>query len=330
MARAKVIITDYVNDDLQPEREVLDDIADVIALDAQGEGQLQGRLHDADALMVFHNVALSRASLSQLRRCRVIARVGVGFDNVDGPAARELGIPIVNVPDYGTEEVADSAIGLMLALTRGLVQYNVRGKDPQSPWNYLPAAPLRRLRGRCFAIVGLGRIGTATAVRAKALGMDVVFYDPYRPDGYDKALGIRREQSLEALFRQAHVLSFHCPLTCETRQMLNAETLRWLPRGAYVINTARGPVVDTQVLPDALASGHLAGVGLDVLPIEPPPADDALLQAWRDPSHAAYVRAVINPHSAFYCEEGLREMRVKAATSCRLALRGEPLRNVVN
>jgi C-terminal binding protein len=328
--QAKVIITDYVNDDLQPEREVLEGVADVIALDAHGEAQLQGQLQEADALMVYHNVALSRETLAQLRRCKVIARVGVGFDNVDGAAARALGIPIVNVPDYGTEEVADSAIGLTLALTRGLVQYNVCGKDPQSPWNYLPAAPLRRLRGRCFAIVGLGRIGTATAVRAKSLGMDVVFYDPYRADGYDKALGIRRADSLEALFRQAHVLSFHCPLTPETRQMLNADTLHWLPHGVYLINTARGPIVDTQVLPAALASGHLAGVGLDVLPIEPPLADDALVQAWRDPSHAAFVRAVINPHSAFYCEEGLREMRIKAAKSCRLALRGEPLRNVVN
>jgi D-3-phosphoglycerate dehydrogenase/C-terminal binding protein len=330
MARAKVIITDYVNDDLQPERGVLGELADVIALDAQGEVQLQGKLQDADALMVYHNVALSRETLVQLRRCRVIARVGVGFDNVDGPAARELGIPIVNVPDYGTEEVADSAIGMTLALTRGLVQYNSRGKDPQSPWNYLPGAPLYRLRGRCFAIVGLGRIGTATAARAKSLGMDVVFYDPYRQDGYDKALGVRRERSLEALFRQAHVLSFHCPLTPETRQMLNAESLEWLPRGAYVINTARGPIIDTRVLPDALATGHLGGVGLDVLPLEPPLADDPLVQAWRDPAHAAYERAVINPHSAFYCEEGLREMRVKAATSCRLALLGEPLRNVVN
>jgi C-terminal binding protein len=217
-----------------------------------------------------------------------------------------------------------------LALTRGLLRYNTRCRDPRTSWNYLPGAPLHRLRDRCFAIVGLGRIGTATAVRAKALGMDVLFYDPYREDGYDKSLGIRRAATLEELFRQAHVLSFHCPLTPETRQMLNADSLAWLPTGAYVVNTARGPIIDTTVLPDALEQGRLAGVGLDVLPVEPPAENDPLIQAWRQPTHAAYDRAIINPHAAFYCEEGLREMRVKAASACRLALLGEPLRNVVN
>ena len=140
MTRSKVIITDYINDDLQPERDVLEGLAEVVALDAWGESQLQGRLDDADALMVYHNVALSRETLATLRRCKVIARVGVGFDNVDGPAARAMGIPIVNVPDYGTEEVADSAIGLTLALARGLMRYNSRCKDPLTSWNYLPGA----------------------------------------------------------------------------------------------------------------------------------------------------------------------------------------------
>jgi D-3-phosphoglycerate dehydrogenase/C-terminal binding protein len=330
MTRPLVIITDYVHDDLQPEREVLDDIADVVALNAHGEQALVGKLTEAHALMVFHNVSLSRATLTQLKHCRVIARVGVGFDNVDGFAARELGIPIVNVPDYGTEEVADSAIGLTLALTRGLVRYNLHCKRSDATWNYLPGAPLYRLRGRVFGVIGLGRIGIATAVRAKSLGMDVVFFDPYRVDGFDKALGIRRCDTLEALFRESHVLSFHCPLTSETREMLNAETLSWITPGSYVVNTARGPIIDTSVIPDAIRSGRLAGVGLDVLPVEPPETMDSLLNAWRDPTDAVFDRVIINPHAAFYCEEGLREMRIKAATSCRRALRGEPLRNQVN
>jgi len=330
MGLARVVITDYVNDDLGPEREVLAGVADVEALDAIGEAQVQGRIGHADALMVYHNVKLSRATLAELRHCKIIARVGVGFDNVDGVAAREQGIVITNVPDYGTEEVADSALALTLALTRGIVHYNQVCKDPKTIWDYSPGAPLRRLRDRVFAIVGLGRIGIATAVRAKSLGMDVVFYDPYRQDGYDKSLGIRRVLTLEELFRQAHVLSFHCPLTAETRTMLNRETLAWLPRGAYVVNTARGPIIDTSIIPAAVADGRLAGTGLDVIPVEPPPSDDPLMVAWRDPGHAAYRRVIINPHAAFYCEEGLREMRVKAATACRLALLGQPLRNVVN
>ncbi|MCA9166289.1 MAG: C-terminal binding protein, partial [Planctomycetales bacterium] len=136
--------------------------------------------------------------------------------------------------------------------------------------------------------------------------------------------------TFEELLRQAFVLSFHCPLTPDTRQMLNEETLSLLPRGAYVVNTARGPIIDTAMIPAALADGRLAGAGLDVIPVEPPPGDDPLMVAWRDPQHAAFYRLIVNPHAAFYCEEGLLEMRRKAAASCRRALLGEPMRNVVN
>jgi D-3-phosphoglycerate dehydrogenase/C-terminal binding protein len=191
-------------------------------------------------------------------------------------------------------------------------------------------APLHRLRGRTFAIVGLGRIGIAAAVRAKALGMDVAFYDPYRQDGFDKALGVRRVDSIEELFRQAFVLSLHCPLTTETRHLVNAASLELLPRGAYLVNTARGGVVDTNAIPAALVSGRLAGAAIDVLPQEPPSADDPLLVAWRDRAHPAFERLIVNPHSAFYSEEGLLDMRVKGSDACRRALLGRPLRNVVN
>ena len=170
----------------------------------------------------------------------------------------------------------------------------------------------------------------AAALRAKALGMDVVFYDPYRQDGFDKTLGIRRVESLEGLFRQAHVLSLHCPLTDETRHLVDAASLEWLPHGSYLVNTARGGVVDTAALPAALASGRLAGAGIDVLVQEPPAAGDPLLVAWRDRSHPAFERLIINPHAAFYSEEGLLDMRAKGSEACRRALLGLPLRNVVN
>jgi D-3-phosphoglycerate dehydrogenase/C-terminal binding protein len=254
----------------------------------------------------------------------------VGFDNVDHAFARERGIAVANVPDYGTEEVADSAIGMMLALTRGINQFNTRLRDRPDPWMYQVFAPLRRLRGRTFAIVGLGRIGIAAALRAKALGMHVAFYDPYRQDGYDKALGVRRVESLEELLAEAFVLSLHCPLTPETRHLVNADTLELLPQGAYLVNTARGGVVDTAALPAALASGRLAGAGIDVLPQEPPAADDPLLVAWRDRTHPAYERLIINPHAAFYSEEGLLDMRVKGSDACRRALLAKSLRNIVN
>jgi len=328
--KATVVITDFVNDDLQPEREILGDLAEVIALDATDEAQLVGRVEKADALVVYHAIHISRQTIERLERCRVIVRAGVGVDNVDCTFARERGIPVVNVPDYGSEEVADTAIAMMLALVRGVHVMNSRLRAGEKPWTYQLAYPVWRLRGRVFGIIGLGRIGTAAALRAKALGMDVAFYDPYKPDGYDKSLGIRRAESLEELLRQSFVVSIHCPLTEETRHMLNAKTIEMMPRGSYLINTARGAIVDTSVLADFLARGHLAGAGLDVLEVEPPPEDHPLVKAWRDPNHPAYHRLILNPHAAFYCEEGFLEMRQKTASACRRAILGQPLRNVVN
>jgi D-3-phosphoglycerate dehydrogenase/C-terminal binding protein len=330
MARARVVIADFITDELRAEREILGSIADLEALNASSEADLGGKVEDAAAVMLYHNIAITRATIERLRACRLIVRCGVGFDNVDRVAARERGIPVANVPDYGTEEVADSAIGLMLALTRGISLCNNRLQRKASDWSYMQAVPLLRLRGRVFGVIGLGRIGTAAALRAKALGMDVVFYDPYVNDGVDKALGVRRVDRLEDLLHQTFVLSPHCPLTDETRYIVDARALALMPRGSYLVNTARGAVVDATAIPDAIRSGQLAGAGIDVLPVEPPPADHPLLAAWRDPADPCHDRVILNPHSAFYSEEGLLDMRVKGAQAVRRALLGEPLRNVVN
>jgi len=330
MAKARVVVADFQHGSLEVEQQILGDLATVEALDVTQEEQLFGRIEDADAIMVYHTLKVTRATIERLQKCRLIVRCGVGYDNVDYVFARSRGIPVANVPDYGTEEVADSAIGLMLALTRGIALQNTLLRSPAVPWRYEHVAPLYRLRGRTFGIVGLGRIGTATAQRAKALGMDVAFYDPYKPDGYDKALGIRRIESLAELLRQVFVLSCHCPLTPETRNLIDAAAIEQMPRGSFLINTARGAIVDVTAIPPALASGRLAGAGIDVLPLEPPPEDHPLLVAWRDPAHPAHTRLILNAHNAFYSVEGLRDMRVKGAEACRRLLLGEPLRNVVN
>jgi C-terminal binding protein len=328
--RFKLVITDFISGPLGEEQRVVGDIADVEAFDAHHESELVGKIEDADAVMLYHNLSLSRATIEKLRRCKLIVRCGVGFDNVDHAFARSRGIPVANVPDYGTEEVADSAIGLTLALTRGITFLNSRLRDRRGPWMYTQAVPLHRLGKRVFAVLGLGRIGTATALRAKALGFDVVFYDPYKQDGYDKAMGIRRVHDLRELISQAFVLSLHTPLTPETRHIVNTESLAWMPRGGYLVNTGRGALIDTAVIPRFIASGHLDGAGIDVLEHEPPTETDALVAAWRDPGHPAYHRVIINPHSAFYSEEGLRDMRLKGSEACRNALLGKPIRNIVN
>jgi D-3-phosphoglycerate dehydrogenase/C-terminal binding protein len=330
MSKALVIIADFQHGSLEVEQGILGELAIVQSLDVHAEEEMWGRVEQADALMVYHTLKVTRATIERLTRCKLIVRCGVGYDNVDHTFARTRGIPVANVPDYGTEEVADSAIGMLLALTRGIARQNHRLRPADADWRFHHVAPLYRLRERTLGILGLGRIGTAVALRGKALGMNVIFYDPYKPDGYDKALGIKRVENLEELLAQAYVLSCHCPLSSETDKLINARTLELMPHGSYLINTARGAVVDVAAIPAAIASGRLAGAGLDVLPEEPPPADHPLLVAWRDPAHPAYERVILNAHNAFYSVEGLRDMRVKGAQACRRVLEGKPLRNVVN
>ena len=326
----KVVITDLIVEPLDIEREVLADIAEVTALDAMQESDLIDRIEDADAIMVYHYFRLTRSSIDRLQNCKAIVRPGVGYDGIDIEAAAQRGIPVCNVPDYGTEEVADSAMAMALSLSRGTHFLNARLRRGVGDWNVDQALPIPRLRGRRFGIVGCGRIGTATALRAKAFGFDVAFYDPYVPDGIDKALGIRRLESLDELLSSSHIVSLHCPLTGETRGMIGSTQIALMPKGSFLVNTSRGGVVDTNAVINALGSGDLAGAGIDVLEQEPPPSNSSLLAAWRNPEHPAHDRLLMNPHTAFYCDEGCEEFRRKGALETRRALTGKPLRNQVN
>lgn len=325
----KVVITDFIAGSLDPEVRLLDGLAEVVAIDAYSEEDLIGKVEDADAIILYHLISISGAIISRLKNCRLIVRAGVGTDNVDHQFARRCGIPVVNIPDYGSENVADTAMGMLLSLMRGIHYLDSRLQRGLGAWSYTQVEPLSRLRNSKLGIVGLGRIGTAMALRAKAFGLQVSFYDPYKPDGYDKALGIRRVETLAALLEESKVVSLHCPLTEETHHLIDAAALASMPRGSYLINTARGAVVDTRMIPQALESGRLAGAGIDVLEQEPP-VDDVLVQAWQDPQHPAYHRLLLNPHAAFYSQEGLAEIRVRSAQACLRALEGKPLRNLVN
>jgi D-3-phosphoglycerate dehydrogenase/C-terminal binding protein len=330
MSLPKVIITDFVTEPLDFERGVLDGIAEVVALGAMSEEELVGKIEEADAVMCYHYLSLTRPTIERLENCKVIVRPGVGYDNVDYVAARERGIPVCNVPDYGTEEVADSALGMALTLGRGTHFLNSRLRRRIGDWSVEQATPIRRLRGRVFGIVGCGRIGSAVALRAKSFGFDVVFYDPYLPDGIEKSLGVGRVDTLGDLLAQSYILSLHCPLTEETRGMIGAEEIAKMAQGTFLINAARGGIVDTAAVVDALTTNHLRGAGIDVLEQEPPAEDSPVLKAWRDPDHPAHDRLLLNPHAAFYCDEGGEEFRTKGAREVQRALRGEPLRNVVN
>ena len=328
--RAKVVVTDFINEPLEHERRIIGDLADVVALNAFSEDDLVGKIEDADAVMLYHFISITERTIKRLEKCKLIVRCGVGFDNVDRAAARARGITVANVPDYGTEDVADSAIGMMLTLIRGIHYLNTRCQLGLGPWIYTQAQPLYRLRGRVFGIIGIGRIGTATALRAKALGMEVVYYDPFVPQGRDKSLGVRAAETLDELLAQSDVVSVHTPLTPETKHIINRESIAKMKPGSYVVNTARGGTVDVLAVLEAITSEHLRGAAIDVLETEPPLPDHPLIKAWRDPNHLAHSRIIINPHSAFYTEEGLIDMRVKGSQNCRRVLLGQTPYNVVN
>jgi D-3-phosphoglycerate dehydrogenase/C-terminal binding protein len=328
--RAKVVITDFITEPLDEEEKILGDLADVVALQVEHEDELVGKIEDADAIMLYHFISLSKKTIDRLTNCKLIVRCGAGYDNVDHQFARSKGTPVANVPDYGTEEVADSAIGLALTLARGSYFLNSRLRRGETPWSYAQAGSIKRLRGLTFGIIGFGRIGKATGLRAKALGMRVVYYDRYVPDGTDKSLGVEREESLDDLLAQSHIVSCHCFLNEETHHIMDAQAIAKMPEGSFLVNTSRGGVVDAQAVVDSLESGHLAGAGIDVLETEPPADDDPVLNAWRDPDHPAHDRLIINPHSAFYSDEGLLDMRIKGSQNCRRVLTGEAPRNVIN
>ena len=234
----------------------------------------------ADGLLVWHEVVIDRELIESLANCRIIVRAGVGFDHIDLAAAGAAGIPVCNTPDYGTSEVADHAIGMLLALRRGLAFYNERLHAAPIDHFYPAGAPMvARIRGSRLGLIGLGRIGTATALRAKAFGIDVLAYDPDLPRGQEIALGVSRTDRLEELLRTADAVSLHTPLNEHTRNIINADTLALMPAHAILINTARGALVDIDALYTALINDQLAGAALDVLPEEPPAADRPLIAA---------------------------------------------------
>ena len=282
----------------------------------------------ADAILLWHEVCLDADTIGKLDRCKVVVRIGVGFDNVDLAAAGKRGIYVCNVPDYGTEDVADHALAFILALGRGVLTYDTRARA--NDWSWTAAAPLKRLRGQRLGIIGLGRIGTAVALRARAFGMEVLFYDPYKPLGYDKSIGVTQVRKLEDLLSVADIVTLHTPLTDETMNMANKTFFFRLPSGGMFINTARGECYDLTALYEALKSGHLRAAGLDVLPEEPPDPQHPLIQAWQEQQEWLAGRLIITPHAAFYNQESYAEMRRKGAEEAHRVLGGQEPLNCVN
>lgn len=288
----------------------------------------EARWRAAEAVMLFR-FRLPAERVALLDACRIVVRYGVGVDRVDRIALASRGIPLCNTPDYGTTEVADHALALILALRRGVAAYDAALRaDLARGWTYEAVGGQRRMGAQKAAVIGLGRIGTAVALRLKAFGVDVTFHDPYLPQGVDRTLGLTRAETLEEALDGADVLTIHAPLTRRTRGLIGTEALARLAPGAIVVNTARGEIIDLDALAAALRAGHVQAAGLDVLPEEPPDPAHPLIAAWRAGQAWLAGRLLITPHAAFHSPEAQADMRRKAAETAALFLREGRLRNV--
>ena len=330
MPALTVLYSEMLHPDDTDERAVFGDGVQVLSRESADIAALSDAdCAAADGLMMFRHF-LRAPDIARFPRLRAVVRMGVGYDRLDRATLAERGVVVCNVPDYGTTEVADHAITLALTLRRGLPLHMVAQRtQPPAAWRPLPDPLLRRSSEQGFGIVGLGRIGTAVALRAKAFGFRVTFFDPELPNGTELALGIHRAATLDALLAGSDVLSLHTPLTPTTHGLIGARELALLPRHAVVVNTARGPVLDVDALADALQDGHVAGAGLDVLPVEPPIDPPRLLRAWRDREAWCEGRVIITPHSAYWSPEAEYDIRIKAAETMRAALLGPRPRNVI-
>lgn len=306
MTKYKVVVSDQVFPTVDIERALLADIDAELHVASGDVEEVLSVAGDADAILNTY-LPWSAVSIGRLERCRIIARYGIGFDNVDLAAARDAGIVVTNVPDYSVEEVATHGLALILAALRKVVaaDRSVRAGE----WSVDHFRPIRRLSTLTIGLVGYGRIGRRIAAPLEALGATIVAHDPYLSPGPE----LPPLLSLEELLGTADVISLHLPLTDETSGIIGKDTLANVKEGAVLVNTSRGPLVDLVALGDALRSGRLSAAALDVFDTEP-----------IDPVRIEGIPNLIaTPHMAYYSEEALQESQRKAATQVIKVLTGE-------
>lgn len=316
--------------DCQLEMPLLKDVATVAFCDASSTSEIHSKvLDEAFGALMWHTISLTRDDLQKFKSLKVIVRIGSGYDNIDIKAAGEMGIAVCNVPGFGVEESADTTLCHILTLYRRtfwLINSLQNGKRINGPEQLKEVASgSARIRRDTLGIVGLGRVGTAVALRAQAFGFHITFYDPYLPDGIERSLGIERVYSLQDLLFQSDCVTLHCSLNEQNRYMINEHTIKLMRPGAFLINTARGGLVDEGALAAALKEGRIRAAALDVTENEP--------FVWNNSPLKDAPNLLVTPHMAFYSESSMREMREAAANEIRRAILGripDCLRNCVN
>jgi len=315
--RFKVAITDAEYASHEPEREALSKLnVDLVKFQCKTEDDVIKNCGDADGLLNQY-APITRKVIENLKNVKVIARYGIGVDNVDLKAATERGVYVANVI-YDIYDVADHAVTLMLSLTRKIPWANQNVKS--GIWDWKPFQPINRIKGMTVGIIGFGRIGREVAMRVKGFGVNVVAYDPYLPlEVFEKEKV--RKADLDTIFKESDIITLHVALSAETRHMIGKDQLRKMKKSTILVNASRGAVVDEKALYIALKEGWIAGAALDVMEKEPPEKDNPLLKL---------DNVIITPHMAWYSTASLTEIQRKAAEQVAMALNGRIPTNLVN
>jgi D-3-phosphoglycerate dehydrogenase len=317
MAKAKVVLTDYVWESLDVEKKILGDLGELVPMQTKKPEEFLAQAADCDALLNTYAGPITADAMAKMPKCRIIARYGIGVDTIDLDAATQAGIIVTNNPTYCIEEVAEHTMALLLDSARKIAFYDrlVRA----GTWAVPPGKPLYRLLGRTLGLVGFGNIARQVAVRAAAFGMKILYADPFVKEGQFKEPGKKVE--LPELYKESDFVSVHPPLTPQTRGMINDDAFSKMKPGAIVINCSRGPVIDTAALVRALDAKKIGGCALDTTDPEPLPDPHPL--RGRD-------NVIINPHVAWYSETAMVGLQAGAPNEVKRVLSGEWPVNVVN
>ena len=309
---SKIVIGYDTFADLKIEEQVLSALgAEIVVVHRWNNPESLETIKDADAVMVTIQ-KVTAETISHMDHCKIICRIGTGLDAIDIAAATQKRIWVTNVPDYAVDEVSSHAIALLLTHARQLPRmFDLVNRRVW--WDPTQVEPIRRLRGQTLGLLGYGRIGQSVSIKGRGLGLNIIGYDPYVPPATLEADGVH-SVDFDTLMREADYLSLHAPLTDTTRHIINAGALAKMKPSAFIINTARGPLIDEAALLDAVQNRRLSGAALDVLVTEPPAPDSFLL---------GEERILITPHVAWYSEEAQVDVRQKGAEEVARVLRGQ-------